>query len=63
MQYEGLAIEPEGEELVHAKGIYFTAWPSGVERQQWPGIAYFMIRPKWARYSDFDTSRIEETWL
>jgi len=60
VQYEGLAVEPEGEELHRAKQIYFAAWPSGVERQQWPGIAYFLIRPRWLRYSDFDTGRIEE---
>ena len=60
VQYEGLAVEPEGEELARAKQIYFAAWPSGVERQQWPGIAYFLVRPVWLRYSDFDTGRIEE---
>ena len=60
VQYEGLAVEPEGEELARAKQIYFAAWPSGVERQQWPGIAYFLVRPRWMRYSDFDTGRIEE---
>jgi pyridoxine/pyridoxamine 5'-phosphate oxidase len=60
VQYEGLAVEPEGEELARAKQIYFAAGPSGVERQQWPGIAYFLVRPRWLRYSDFDTSRIEE---
>jgi general stress protein 26 len=60
VQYEGLAIEPEGEELARAKEIYFDAWPSGVERQQWPGIAYFLISPKWIRYSDFDSGRVEE---
>ncbi len=60
VQYEGLATEAEGEELARAKEIYFEAWPSGIERQQWPGIAYFLVRPKWIRYSDFDTSRFEE---
>jgi len=60
VQYEGHAIEPEGEELARAKQIYFAAWPSGVERQQWRGIAYFFIRPKWVKYSDFDTGSIEE---
>ena len=60
VQYEGLAVEPEGEELARAKHIYFAAWPSGVERQQWPGIAYFLLKPRWLRYSDFDTGRIEE---
>lgn len=60
IQYEGLAIEPEGEELARAKAIYFEAWPSGVERQQWPDIVYFLVRPKWIRYSDFDSRLFEE---
>jgi len=60
VQYEGLAIEPEGRELLRAKQIYFAAWPDGVERQKWPAIAYFLIRPTWLRYSDFDTGRVSE---
>ena len=60
VQYQGLAVEPESGELQRAKAVYFSAWPSGVERQKWPGIAYFLIRPTWLRYSDFDTGRVEE---
>jgi len=60
VQYEGLAIEPEGDELVRAKEIYFAAWPDCIEHQTWPGIAYFLIKPQWVRYSDFDNHRIEE---
>ena len=60
VQYEGVAVEPEDGALLRAKAVYFGAWPSGVERQQWPGIAYFLIRPTWLRYSDFDTGRVEE---
>lgn len=60
VQYEGTAIEPVGEDLARAKEIYFAAWPSGRDRQQWPGMAWFLIRPKWLRYSDFDSGRIEE---
>jgi Pyridoxamine 5'-phosphate oxidase len=60
VQYEGLAVEPEGGELLRAKAIYFAAWPSGVERQKWPGIAYFLVRPTWVRYSDFDTGLVQE---
>jgi hypothetical protein len=60
VQYGGLAVELEGQELLRAKAVYFTAWPSGVERQKWPAIAYFLIRPTWLRYSDFDTGRVEE---
>lgn len=60
VQYEGLAIEPRDDELVRAKEIYFAGWPSCIEHQQWPDIAYFLIQPKWVRYSDFDSHRIEE---
>jgi pyridoxine/pyridoxamine 5'-phosphate oxidase len=60
VQYQGLAVEPEEGELLRAKATYFGAWPSGIERQKWPGIAYFLIQPTWVRYSDFDTGRVEE---
>jgi hypothetical protein len=33
---------------------YYRAWPDGRDRLAWPGIAYWRISPKWARYSDFD---------
>jgi len=60
LQYEGIATEPEGEALRHAKDIYFQTWPDGVERQQWPGITWFLVTPTWVRYSDFDIHHIEE---
>ncbi|HZD50570.1 MAG TPA: pyridoxamine 5'-phosphate oxidase family protein [Silvibacterium sp.] len=60
VQYQGVAVEPEGRDLLRAKDIYFGAWPSGIERQKWPAIAYFLIRPTWLRYSDFDTGKVRE---
>jgi general stress protein 26 len=60
VQYEGIAIEPQGEQLRQAQQIYFKTWPDGVERKQWPGITWFLVTPRWIRYSDFDTCRIEE---
>jgi uncharacterized pyridoxamine 5'-phosphate oxidase family protein len=61
VQYEGIAVEPEGVALDQAKSLYFKTWPDGVERQQWAGITWFLIIPQWIRYSDFNTGRIEET--
>jgi general stress protein 26 len=61
VQYEGIAVEPEGEALDQAKSIYFKTWPDGVERQQWPGITWFLVTPRWIRYSDFSSGRIEES--
>ena len=61
VQYEGIAVEPEGEALQQAKNLYFQTWPDGVNRQQWPGITWFLVTPRWIRYSDFTSGRIEES--
>jgi general stress protein 26 len=53
LQYEGEAEEPKGIELERYKEVYFEKWPDGVERENWPDITYFRVRPKWIRYSDF----------
>jgi hypothetical protein len=56
VQYEGVAAEPEGAELARCQQVYFAAWPDGPSRLSWPGIAYFVVKPLWVRYSDFDQS-------
>ncbi len=65
VQFEGDAEEPEGAELKRYQQIYFKTWPDGPLRMSWPGIAYFVVRPRWIRYSDFDQNPrlIEETVL
>lgn len=52
-QYEGIADEPHGEELARLKAVYFAKFPDGPERESWPGITYFRVRPRWIRFSDF----------
>lgn len=54
VQLEGRAFQPTGAELARYQQAYFAAWPDGPDRLNWPGIAYFVVRPKWIRYSDFD---------
>jgi len=54
VQYEGQAFQPAGAELSRYQQIYFEAYPDGPDRLSWPGIAYFVVRPKWIRYSDYD---------
>lgn len=54
IQYEGTAAEPTGADLERCQEAYFAVWPDGLARMSWPGIAYFMVRPKWIRYSDYD---------
>jgi hypothetical protein len=54
VQYEGQAHQPDGAELARYQEIYFAKWPDGPSRLSWPGITYFVVRPKWIRYSDYD---------
>jgi Pyridoxamine 5'-phosphate oxidase len=54
VQFEGEAFLPEGEELERYEKIYFAVWQDGPARQSWPGITYFVVCPRWIRYSDFD---------
>lgn len=63
VQYEGVAEELSGEELAKYKNIYFAKFPDGREREsRFPGITYFVVRPKWVRYCDYNPGRrrIEE---
>jgi hypothetical protein len=54
VQYEGEADELRGQELNRCHEVYFRAWPDGPSRLSWPGIVYFVVKPRWIRYSDFD---------
>lgn len=62
VQYEGVAEELAGEELAGYKKTYFAVFPDGPVRESWPGITYFVVRPTWVRFCDYnpDTRRIEE---
>ena len=53
VQFEGVAEELTGDELERLQRVYFDAWPDGPTRLSWPGITYFVVRPRWIRYSDF----------
>jgi general stress protein 26 len=62
VQYEGLAEELEGEELEKYKKIHTAKYPDGPKPETWPGLTYFVVRPKWVRYGDYNpkATRIEE---
>lgn len=57
VQYEGIADELAAEDLAKYKKTYFGAFPDGPARETWPGITYFVVRPKWVRYCDYHPSR------
>ncbi len=54
VQLEGQAFQPAGADLERYQQIYFAAWPECRSHLSWPGIAYFVVRPNWIRYSDYD---------
>ena len=54
VQYEGLAEELKSPDLERYQEIYFRVYPDGPSHLGWPGIVYFVVRPTWIRYSDFD---------
>jgi hypothetical protein len=56
VQYEGVAEELArlSPELELYQKIYFRAWPECRAHLSWAGIRYFVVRPKWIRYSDFE---------
>ncbi|MES1256782.1 MAG: pyridoxamine 5'-phosphate oxidase family protein [Acidobacteriota bacterium] len=54
IQYEGEAEELKAPDLARCQEIYFSAWPDGPARMNWPGLVYFVVRPAWIRYSDYD---------
>lgn len=56
VQYEGIAVEPQGEELRNCLETYFAVWPGGRTRMNSPGITFFVVRPTWLRYCDYDQS-------
>lgn len=56
VQYEGNAQELRPPDLERYQKIYFEVWPECRAHLTWPGIVYFLVRPTWIRYSDFDQS-------
>lgn len=66
IQYEGIARVPNENESGELLQVYFDKFPEGKDRKEtWKNIAYFVVQPKWIRYSDFNTAapRIEELTL
>lgn len=53
LQLEGVAEELSGAALLPYQKRYFSVWPDGPDRLDWPGITYFKVTPRWMRYSDF----------
>jgi pyridoxine/pyridoxamine 5'-phosphate oxidase len=53
IQIEGDARRPRGDDLAYAKAAYFREWPDGRARENWPDIAYIVVKPRWMRYANY----------
>jgi pyridoxine/pyridoxamine 5'-phosphate oxidase len=53
-QYEGEADEPSGAERARITEVYYSVYPDGRQRANWPGMTYFRVKPRWIRYSDYN---------
>jgi pyridoxine/pyridoxamine 5'-phosphate oxidase len=53
VQIEGDARRPQGDDLAYAKTAYFREWPDGRARENWPDIAYIVVKPRWLRYANY----------
>ncbi len=56
VQFEGIADEPVGADLLRLKELYLVRFPEARERQLWRGLTYVRVRPHWLRFSDFNQS-------
>jgi hypothetical protein len=53
-QIEGIADEPQGEELDRLRGVYYSVYSDGPSRLNRPGLIYVRVRPTWIRFSDYN---------
>lgn len=64
VQYEGIARIPADKQLENLLPYYFKVHPDGIDRKEnQKELVYFCVKPKWIRYADFDTKKIEEIEL
>jgi len=54
VQYEGMARLLTGSDLKPYQEIYLRSFPGGTGRAAWEHIAYFVVQPRWIRFSDFN---------
>lgn len=60
VQIEGDARRPQGDDLAYAKTAYFREWPDGRARENWPDIAYIVVKPRWVRYASYTGAPVIE---
>lgn len=52
LQYEGIAVELNEPELGVCRTVHLQKFPDAIQYEEYAGMKYFKIRPKWIRYTD-----------
>lgn len=62
VQYEGVARKLEGDEIDIYTEVHFSKHPNSRQYKDHPDEVYFLIEPKWLRFTEvaFDPWRITE---
>lgn len=63
IQYEGTATNLDKDTSSNILSTYFDVFPDGLDRRDnWKNITYFIVEPKWIRFSDYNQTnpKIEE---
>lgn len=60
LQYEGVVDEPSGRDREQAFAQYFSVFPNKLSHRHWPGNHMFRTRPRWVRFSDYNSPRLVE---
>ena len=55
LQYEGIVDEPSGREQERVLAQYFATFPHKLSHQHWPGNHIFRVKPRWIRFSDYNS--------
>ena len=53
LQIEGEVDFPQGDDLKRLADVYYSVFPEGRTRLDWPELVYVRMRPRWARFSDY----------
>jgi hypothetical protein len=49
----GIAVSVLDDADALYREAYYAVWPDGRERAGWANIAYWRVRPRWGRFSDY----------
>jgi pyridoxine/pyridoxamine 5'-phosphate oxidase len=62
MQVEGIAEMADGRRLEQARETFLAAFPRKSPDEHWPGNNYYVVTPRWLRFSSYYRPRFIEEY-